>query len=77
MRLYRCDGRLNHNLLDGIAGGQGRFCSKYLLPVGLVFKDINSHMFIQDVQKRKMSRGDLLFLSSKKSTPVIIIHLDL
>lgn len=41
---HRCDGCLNHNLLHGLAGGQGGFCSKYLLPVDLVFKDLNPHM---------------------------------
>jgi hypothetical protein len=51
---YWCDGCLNHNLLDGIAGGQGRFCSKYLLSVNLEFKDINNHVVrLLDVHNEK------------------------
>ena len=34
-KLCRGDGCLNHNLLAGIAGGQGGLCAEYLLPVDL------------------------------------------
>lgn len=75
----RCDGWLNHDLLDSIAGGQGGFCAKYLLPVDLGLKILiplwsDCRMFRKE---RRQEDVCCFFLSSKNSTPEVIIHLSL
>lgn len=75
----RCDGCLNHNLLDGIAGGQGGFCAKYLLPVDLGLKILIPLWSDYRMFRKERCQEDIchFFLSSKKSTPDVIIHLNL
>lgn len=73
----RRDGCLNHNLLDGVAGGQGGFCSKYLLPVDLALKVVIPIWSDYRMFRKERCQEDIccFFLSSKKSTPDVITHL--